>query len=403
MKHVIVGNGMAGITAAESIRRLDPEATITVVTDEEFPFYSRPGLMYHMMGTLKEWDLLLAKNDFFYKSLDAEIIYARALRIAENEDLLELESGERVQFDRLLLATGSKSRPLSIPGADLNGVHFMYSLTDAKRIMTESRKGMRSVVVGGGLLGVELAEVWRHYRMPVTFLVLEPWYFQKALSEPQGRIVENAIRRHGCDLHLGEEVAALKGEGRVSKVITKSGMEFDAEIVGVTIGVVPNTDLAQASGMAVGRGILVAPSLRTSRQNVFAAGDCAEIKPIGADRTSIEQLWYSADRQGQAAARNMCGDDKPYDPGVFYNSAKFFDVDYVSIGAGRYPNDGQEDETIVSLNGRAARRFVHRNGIVTGITSVGANDRADVLMSMVSDGVSLGDAKAQLGGRGWPQ
>jgi NADPH-dependent 2,4-dienoyl-CoA reductase/sulfur reductase-like enzyme len=399
MNYVIIGNGMTGVTAARNIRRLDADARITIITDESFPFYSRPGLMYHMMGILKEWDLRLAKNDDFYHQIGAEIKYASAVRIANDWDAVELEFGETIAFDRLLLATGSVSRSLGVPGCDLPGSHFMYSLTDAKRIMDETHKGMKAVVVGGGLLGAELAEVWRHAGLSVTFLVLEPWYFPKALSEQQGRIIESEIRRHGCDLHLQEEVGEIRGGERISHVITKSGKEFSADILGITIGVTPNMGLAKASGLETGRGILVDPYFRTSRGNVFAGGDCAEIKFPASERTTLEQLWYSADRQGQVVARNMCGDLKPYDPGPFYNSARFFDLDYVSVGAGRYQGDNQEDETVVSGNGRAARRFVHRNGIVTGITTVGTNDNPTVIMSLVGDAVSLTEAKRRLGVR----
>lgn len=400
MHYVIVGNGIAGVTAARDIHGHDPSARITIITDEHSPFYSRPGLMYHMMGDLKEWDLAIAR-DGFYRDIGAELKYASAVRIRNGDNSLELDTGESVPFDSLLLATGGKSRRLSVPGADLDGIHFMYSLRDGKGVMAASRPNMNAVVIGGGLLGAELAEVWHRLGVHVTFLVLEPWYFPKALSEPQGRVIESGIRRHGCDLYLNEEVAEFKGNGSVSSVVTKSGRQFPADLVGVTIGVEPNMDLARASDIETKRGILVDPTLRTSREHVFAAGDCAEIEVAGSDRTRIEQLWYTAESQGHAAARSMCGDTRPYDAGIFYNSAMFFDVDYVSIGSGRYPNDGQDEETVVSRSGKAARRLIHRSGIITGITTVGANDDARVVMDLVASGAGLNSAKWRLGGRGW--
>ena len=399
-RYVIVGNGMAGVTAARDIYSLDSDASITIITDEHSPFYSRPGLMYHMMGDLKEWDLAIAR-DGVYKKMERRVNYASAIKIRESENAVDLNDGESVAFDRLLLATGSKSTRLDVGGSDLDGIHFMYSLRDCKRIAAASRAGMNAVVIGGGLLGAELAEVWHRLGLHVTVLVREPWYFPKALSEPQGRVVEVAFRRHGCELLLGEEVAQFKGEGSISGVVTRSGKQFSADLVGVTIGVKPNIDLARASGLETARGILVDPTLRTSREHILSAGDCAEIKVPGSDRTRIEQLWYSAQGQGRAAARSMCGDTTPYDPGLFYNSAMFFDVDYVSVGSGRHPNDGQDDETVVSRNGRAARRFVHRSGVVTGITTVGASDNPRVIMDLVASGTGLDGAKRRMGGRGW--
>jgi len=400
MRHVIVGNGMAGITAARALGRLDPGARITIVTDEATPFYSRPGLMYYMMGYLKEWDLRIAR-DGFYRELGAELKHDTAVRISADDDVLELASGERLPFDRLLIATGSKSRRPNVPGADLDGVHFMYTLQDCKRIVSRSRRGMKAVILGGGLLGSELAEVWRHLGVNVVQLVREPWYFPKGLSEPQGRIVETETRRHGVELHLNEEAAEFGRNGKVSKVITKTGKEFEADAVGVTIGVEPNPDFATASGIATARGVLVDETLRTSRANVFAAGDCAEIRDGNGQGTYIEQLWYSAARQGEAVARAMCSDVRPYDSGIFYNSAMFFNVDYVAIGSVRSPGDDLAEETVVSRDGRAARRFVHRSGLVTGITSVGAGDNAEVLMQMVGDGMNLELAQERLKGRRW--
>jgi NAD(P)H-nitrite reductase large subunit len=400
MRYVIIGNGMAGITAAQTLRRIDPDAGITIATDEQTPFYSRPGLMYHMMGLLKECDLRIAR-DRFYESLKADVLYDTATRIDTQKNVVGFFSGRILPFDRLLIAVGSKSRAIDIPGHDLPGIHYMYSLTDCRRIMAESRRGMKAVVIGGGLLGAELAEVWRHAGLDVVFLVLEPWYFPRGLSEPQGRIVEAEIRRRGCELYMTEEVVEFRGDARVSKVLTKLDRKFEADIVGVTIGVVPNTDLAKASDLQVGRGVVVDQTLQTSRSDVFAAGDCAEISPGVEDGTFIEQFWYSADRQGRLAAANMCGAARTYDPGVFCNTAKFFGVDYVSVGAGRQPDDGQDEETIVARHGRSARRFVCRGALVTGITSIGHDDNPRLIIDIVRDDTSLREAKTRLGGTRW--
>ena len=398
MRYVILGNGIAGITAAQHLRRFDAASQITLLTNEPSPAYSRPGIMYYMMGRLKEWDLQVLRPDD-YRRLNLTLTYETAVRISPSADTLELASGASLAFDRLLLATGSLPRLISEPGSTLAGLHHMITLTDVKGILRDTRKGMRAVVIGGGLLGAELAEVWRHFGLPVTMLVREPWYFPRGLSEPQGRIVEQAIRLHGCDLFLNEEVANFTGETRVTGVVTKSGKTIPADIVGITVGVEPNLALARDSGLAVNRGVLVDGLLRTSRPNIFAAGDCAEIAVAETRPGMVEQLWYSAMRQGEQAARVMCGDLRPYDAGIFYNSAAFFDRYYLYLGASRSDGDGQQEETIISRNGRAARRFIHRDGLLTGISAVGTRDRPEQVMEMVRAGTNLAVAINTLGGR----
>ena len=400
MHSIIIGNGIAGVTAAQYLHRMAPQSQITLLTDEETPCYSRPGLMYYLMGTLKQWDLQLA-HDAFYQDMGATLQYGRATLIRGDEQVVELESGATLQYDRLLLATGSVSRRLHVPGDDWEGIRSMYALRDSQPILRMARRGATAVVVGGGLLGVELAEVWRHFGVQVTLLVKEPWYFPRGLSEPQGRIVEDAIRRHGCGLRLDDEIAEIRPQGQRAEVVTTHGATLPADAIGVTIGVEPNTALAQASGIAVQRGILADHTLRTSLPHVYAAGDCAEILSPDGNSRYIEQLWYSAMRQGAYAARAMLGDPRPYDPGIFYNSAMFFDVNYQYLGAVRARDDGQEEETVVSRNGTGARRFIHRNGVLTGICAVGTRDRAETLLAMVRDGMALSTAKAHLGGWGW--
>ncbi len=295
MRYVIIGNGIAGVTAAQHLHALDPAGEITILTDEETPLYSRPGLMYYMMGTLKEWDLRVA-HDTFYQDVGAVLKYGRAIRIRGDEQVLVLAAGEPLAYDRLLLATGSVSRRLHVPGDDWEGAHVMYSLHDGKRIVAATRRGMKTIIIGGGLLGAELAEVWRHFGAQVIFLVNKAWYFPRGLSEPQGRIVEEAIRRHGCELYLQEEIAKIRPQGQTAEVVTNSGQTFAADAVGITIGVEPNITLAQASGIAVKRGILVDQTLRTSLPDVYAAGDCAEISTRDGKGNYIEQalVWRHA-------------------------------------------------------------------------------------------------------------
>lgn len=401
MRYVIVGNGIAGVSAAVDLRENSPDAEIIIYTDEPYTFYSRPGLMYHMMGIEKEWDLYCDRPNI-YSQNRLELRHAKVLGISQDKDEILLDSQSPQPFDKLLLALGAQPRRLNVPLEDLPGVYTFNLMSDAKSMMAAAKRGMRGIVIGGGLLGAEISEVWRHHGLDVSLLVLDNWYFSKALSEEQGRLAESTFRHHGVDMRLDEEVSEFIGkDGRLAGVRTKSGLELPCDIACVTIGVVSRTSLAASSGLDVDRGILVDRTLQTSRPNVFACGDCAEIRDSTTGKTIVEQLWYGARAQGHHAARSMAGAVKHYDPGIFYNSAMFFDLDYISIGAGRSNADGQDEITKASKNGRRVRRFIHRNGRITGITCVGTDDRYEHLRQIVDGAYTVEDAIRALERRRW--
>ncbi len=401
MRYVIVGNGIAGVSAAVGLREKSPDAEIIIYTDEPCTFYSRPGLMYYMMGIEKEVDLY-CDRPYLYNKNRIDLRHAKVLQISRDRDELLIKDQAPLPFDKVLLALGAQPRKLDIAGEHLSGVHNFTLMSDAKAMMEKAGRAMRGVVIGGGLLGAEISEVWRHYGMHVTLLILEDWYFQKALSEEQGRLAESTFRKHGVDVKTNEEVAQLAGnDGRLASVRTKSGLDIPCDIACVTIGVEPRKSLAEVSGLEVSRGIVVDRTLRTSRPNVFACGDCAEVRDPVDGTSKVELLWYSAQSQGSHAARSMVGAGYLYDPGTFYNSAMFFDLDYISVGAGRYPGDDQHEVTTTSRNGREVRRFIHKNARVTGITSVGTHDRYEYLRHCVEGAYAVDDAVRALGRRRW--
>lgn len=401
MRYVIIGNGMAGISAAVRLRSVSPDAEIVLYTDEPYTFYSRPGLMYHMMGVEKEWDLY-CDRPYLYDKHKLELKFDKVNQLNLDRDELILSDGSTEPFDKLLLAVGATPRKLGCPGEDLDGVYNFTLMSDAKAMMASAREGLRGVVIGGGLLGAEISEVWRRFGMNVTTLVLEDWYFPKALSEEQGRVVEKAFTRHKVDIRLKEEVAEfISQNGKLTAVRTKSGLELSCDMACVTIGVEPRKTLAKESGIDVAKGILVDSKLQTSRPNVYACGDCAEVQHPITNQKFVELLWYSARAQGNTVAASMVGLPRDYEPGIFYNSAMFFDVDYISVGSGRYPGDGQADFTLVSRNGKAARRFVHKDGHITGITSVGTNDRYEDLLYYIKSAYPVDEVALRLGSRRW--
>jgi NADPH-dependent 2,4-dienoyl-CoA reductase/sulfur reductase-like enzyme len=248
---------------------------------------------------------------------------------------LVFEDGSRLAYDRLLLAVGSRGRLAPWPGVEGPGVHQFVSLRDLEALDREARAGLRAAVVGGGLIGVEVAEVLRHRGLHVSFVIREGFYFPAALDREEAALVAEHMRGHGVDVRLGAGVAAVARDegGRVRAVRLAGGGEVAADLLVCTIGVVPNTAFLAGSAVALaGDGAVETDdALRTTAPGVWAAGDCANVTWRDGSRRP-EQLWYTARDQGRVAARSMLGDDVIYRRGTWYNSAKFFDLEWTTAG-----------------------------------------------------------------------
>jgi NAD(P)H-nitrite reductase large subunit len=333
MEHiVIVGNGVAGITAARHIRKMS-ERKITVISAESDHFYSRTALMYIYMGHMT-YGNTKPYEDWFWEKNRIELVRGYVEMVDTEAKTLMLAGGERIRYDKLIIATGSKPNRFGWPGEDLDGVQGFYSLQDLE-MMERSTKGIgRGVIVGGGLIGIEVAEMLRSRRIPVTFLVREQNYWDNVLPVEEAMMINRHVRKHGVDLRIETELAEILPDenGRVRAVVTSQREEIPCGFVALTAGVSPNIDLARRSGIETARGVLVNEYFETSVPDIHAAGDCAEFRSPRPGDPAIEQLWYTGRMQGESLARIICGERRPYDRGIWFNSAKFFDIEYQTYG-----------------------------------------------------------------------
>lgn len=337
---VIIGNGVAGIEAAFTLRkRLTPsQARITIVSRESDYFFSRTALMYAFMNRLAVEDLEPYERHVYPKQRLTLLRDTVTDLDAEQKTLSLKDSPEPLRYDKLLIASGASPRTHPFPGLDAveeGLVHFvsLQDLAHCERLTPSTR---HAVIVGGGLIGVELVESLRHHGIPVTFLVREPSYWPAALSPREGAHIADHIRSHGVDLRLETSLASVQTDpqGRVSAVITSAGDTIACQMLGLCIGVQANVSwLAQATTPPrIARGLCVDPAFRTSLPDVFGAGDCVELIDHEAETSTIETIWYSAKRHGELAALSMLGDAIHYTPPLFYNSSRFFEVEYTTVG-----------------------------------------------------------------------
>lgn len=331
---IIIGNGIAGITCARHIRKNDPSVTIRVISGESEYFFSRTALMYVYMGHMK-YEHLKPYEDWFWEKNRIELIHDWVSHVDVDSKKVETSTGKRLSYDQLVLATGSKPNKFGWPGQDLKGVQGLYSLQDLELMEVNTKNIQKAVVVGGGLIGIEMAEMLKSRKIEVTFLVRERGFWDIVLPKEEAELVGRHILEHDVDLRLETELKEIVGDsaGKVDAVITQQGEVIDCDFVGLGVGVSPNIDFIKDSGIKTNRGVLIDEFFATSVEDIYAIGDCAEFEvPPGSDRKQIEQVWYTGRMHGETLAHNLTSSKVPYRPGVWFNSAKFFDIEYQSYG-----------------------------------------------------------------------
>jgi NAD(P)H-nitrite reductase large subunit len=333
MKHlVILGNGIAGVTTARHVRKRS-DMKITIISAETDHFYSRTALMYIYMGHMTYEDTK-PYEDWFWEKNRIDLVKGFVNKIDADKKELSIEDGPKISYDILVLATGSKSNKFGWPGQDLPGVQGLYSMQDLELLEENTKDISRAVIVGGGLIGFELAEMLSSRRIPVTFLIREKDCWDIILPRNEARLVNRHIKEHGIDLRLSTKLKEiLPGEdGRVKSVITNRNEEIECQFVGLTVGVHPNISIVKESQIETNMGILVNEYLETNIKDIYAAGDCVEIISQEGDLNRIEQLWYTGKMHGEALAKTICGERTKYERGIWFNSAKFFDIEYQTYG-----------------------------------------------------------------------
>jgi 3-phenylpropionate/trans-cinnamate dioxygenase ferredoxin reductase component len=379
----IVGAGLAGAKAAETLRAEGFDGRLVLLGEEAERPYERPPLSKAYLRAEAGRDSLYVHDAGFYAAHDIELhTSARVSSIDPAGRRLTLASGERLGYQRLLLATGAAPRRLRLPGADLDGVCYLRSRRDADRLAAAVGNAERVVVVGAGWIGCEIAASVRQLGRDVTLVGREAAPLARALGTEIGRFYRDVHSEQGVRLALGTGVAAIRGNGRVEAVVTADGRTLPCDLVLVGVGAAPRTELAEAAGIAVGDGVLVDEWLETIAPGIFAAGDVAAAwHPHLNTRLRIEH-WANALHQGAVAARTMLGLPTPYErlPSFFSDQ---FDVRMECWGL------ATAGDRVVLRGDPATRRFVafwvRRQRVVAGMI-VNVRDVAEALQALIRGG-----------------
>jgi NADPH-dependent 2,4-dienoyl-CoA reductase/sulfur reductase-like enzyme len=343
MNYIIVGSGVAGLSACEAIRSLDTASEIYMLGDDPNGYYSRPGLAYYLTGEMPEQGLF-PRTKREWLSLDLRFVRGRATRIYPEEHKVEVDHQTQLEYDRLLIAVGAQATRLNVPGADLEGVVKLDHMEDARKILQLARRGKSAVVVGGGITALELVEGLRSRGVKAHYLLRGDRYWSNVLDAQESKIIEHRLREEGVTLHYHAELKEILGvRGKVRGARLQDGSTLRCDILAYAIGIRPRVGLAQDAELALDRGILVNEYLQSSSPGIYAAGDVAQVYDPLSGRSIIDSLWGPAREQGYIAGLNMTGEKKPYRKPVPFNVTRLAGLTTTIIGA---VGGGRDDDLL---------------------------------------------------------
>ena len=341
-RYVIIGTGAAGLAAAETIRERDPSADLTIFGDDPYGFYSRPGLAYYLNGEVLERQLALRQAS------GLRHVKAKVVALDPTGHQVTTQDGHLHRYDRLLLATGSIATKIPNPGSDLEGVVKLDNMDDAKGIVKVARRSKGAVVVGGGIIALEFVEGLLARGIETHYMIRSERYWPNVLDPIESAHVEKRLKHHGVRFHYKAQLAKIiEKRGKVAGIETDQGEQIKCQLLGVAIGVQPRMELAKAAGLKTDRGILTGEFLETSVEDIFAAGDVAQVFDPFSGKAVLDTLWSTAMAQGRAAGSNMAGARQPYVKSVAFNVCRLANVTTTIIGA---VGQDSKDQDLVSLS-----------------------------------------------------
>jgi 3-phenylpropionate/trans-cinnamate dioxygenase ferredoxin reductase subunit len=351
---VIVGGGQAAVQAIDTLRRKGYTGQLVLIGDEPWLPYQRPPLSKKYLAGALERERLLLRPEHFYESHSvATRLGRRVEEISRREQRLRLDDGSNVPYDALLVATGSRPRPLGAPGADLDGVYFLRTIADVERIRAEWEPGKRLVIVGGGYIGLEVAATARELGLEVTVIEMADRVMNRVVCPQLSAFYEAEHARHGVRILCNSKVRALAaapGSRRVRAVVTEDGQEHPADVVVAGCGVLPADELAVAAGLACENGVVVDDRCRTSDPMIYAAGDCTSHPSLHYGRRLRLESVDNAFEQGASAALNLLGLETIHDKVPWFWSDQY-DLKLIIIGV------GQGYDTVVMRGDPSTRGF----------------------------------------------
>jgi NAD(P)H-nitrite reductase large subunit len=400
-RYVIIGGSVGAVGAVEAIREVDPIGDVTVISDEPKPTYSRPMIADYLSGEASLEKMFFPTKDFWDKNKVQMRLWKKAVKLDLLQKTVELENAEKINFDKLLIATGGKPFIPKMEGTTRKGVYNFATMVDAQRIEEAINKAQKAIVIGGGLIGVSAAEALAKRGLKVTIVELKDCILNLILDKEAAKIVETVMQENGLSIITGRTVQRILGrkdnDEAVGAVVLDNGTVIECDMVVVAVGVIPRTELAAQTDLKVNRGILVDRFMQTSVPNVYACGDVAEAYDFIHKTNQVLALWPVARVGGRVAGYNMAGHKCEYPGGTAMSALNYFGVPIISVGLTTLDEaEGYETLTFHDQEAGVYRKIVLKDGTIVGMTLVRDVERAGIIFNLMKNKVNVEGFKHKL-------
>jgi NAD(P)H-nitrite reductase large subunit len=398
MHYVIIGNGIAGVSAAEAIRQLDSQGSITMIADEAHPPYSRPMISLVLEGSVTPEALAIRDPNFFSDMRIDPVLGSRVQNIDVVEKTVSTEAGKTIRFDKLLIASGADPRPIAAEQCDLDHIFFMRTEAHVRDMLSALDKTRHALVLGGGLVGFKAAYGLLRRGIKVTMLIKSDYPLSMQADEIAGKMILKELLREGLTVKVGVEVLAFEGrDGRVAVAHTSNGEEIVCELVVVGKGVLPALDFVPREQVEIDLGIMVNAHMETNIVGIFAAGDCAEAFDLSRQCRWVNAIWPEAVQQGRLAGLNMAGRRVAGKGSMGRNVMRIFNMDIMTGGLVTPPEDqGYEVIAMLDQAGDVYRKLVLKDNRLAGMVMVRHVEQGGVWLAMINSGTPLQVAPERL-------
>ncbi len=396
-KYVIVGGGIAGTTAAQTIRAADKNGSITIISDEPFLLYSRIMLSKpnFFLGKIP-FETIWLKKDSWYADNNIQMKSGtKAASIDCAVKTLTLHDGAQIEYEKLLLAIGGRASAIGASGAEKNGVFVMRTLGDAKKIIDTAKTAKEAVAIGGGFVSFEICDMLRMAGLGITLVIREPYYWQTTLDETAGLIIEEALRKGGVNIIKNNEVASIEGTAGVSGVVLKDGTNIPCQMVVAGVGIYCPFDWIAKAGIKVGRGITTNEFLETNMPDIYSAGDSAEFTDVILGEQVRLGNWVNAQVQGRVAGLNMTGHREPFRLVSFYTT-NGFGITIAFVGDAR-PEAGRVFITRGSKKSDRYGRIIIKDGEIIGATLINRTKEMAAIAKLIERGFKIAGHEKEFG------